>query len=141
GYRCGHRVRLWKYARRLERFDDHHAAAAKRAGMGDLVRLSCTIAAARASPVPRSLRALASSSLQQLTPVPSLSHAPLRGQVSARYVICRRGAGGAHDNLDGLGPHRPRHERSRGSGTAYARVAGTGWLVFVELPIEEWTKN
>ena len=25
--------------------------------------------------------------------------------------------------------------------TAYARVAGTGWLVFVELPIEEWTKN
>ncbi|HEY4961273.1 MAG TPA: cache domain-containing protein [Terriglobales bacterium] len=23
---------------------------------------------------------------------------------------------------------------------AYARVAGTGWLVFVELPIEEWTK-
>jgi beta-lactamase regulating signal transducer with metallopeptidase domain len=24
---------------------------------------------------------------------------------------------------------------------AYARVAGTGWLVFVELPIEEWTKN
>jgi len=25
--------------------------------------------------------------------------------------------------------------------TAYARVPGTGWLVFVELPIEEWTKN
>jgi beta-lactamase regulating signal transducer with metallopeptidase domain len=24
---------------------------------------------------------------------------------------------------------------------AYARVADTGWLVFVELPIEEWTKN
>jgi hypothetical protein len=24
---------------------------------------------------------------------------------------------------------------------AYARVKGTGWLVFVELPIEEWTKN
>jgi bla regulator protein blaR1 len=24
---------------------------------------------------------------------------------------------------------------------AYARVAGTGWLVFVELPIEEWTKK
>jgi beta-lactamase regulating signal transducer with metallopeptidase domain len=24
---------------------------------------------------------------------------------------------------------------------AYARVAGTGWLVFVELPMEEWTKN
>jgi hypothetical protein len=24
---------------------------------------------------------------------------------------------------------------------AYARVPGTGWLVFVELPIEEWTKN
>jgi hypothetical protein len=24
---------------------------------------------------------------------------------------------------------------------AYARVAGTGWLVFVELPIEEWTRN
>jgi len=24
---------------------------------------------------------------------------------------------------------------------AYARVAGTGWLVFVQLPIEEWTKN
>ncbi len=24
---------------------------------------------------------------------------------------------------------------------AYARVAGTGWLVFVELPIGEWTKN
>src|SRR6516165_12126977 len=24
---------------------------------------------------------------------------------------------------------------------AYARVAGPGWLVFVELPIEEWTKN
>jgi hypothetical protein len=24
---------------------------------------------------------------------------------------------------------------------AYARVAGTGWLVFVELPLEEWTKN
>ena len=24
---------------------------------------------------------------------------------------------------------------------AYARVASTGWLVFVELPIEEWTKN
>jgi hypothetical protein len=23
---------------------------------------------------------------------------------------------------------------------AYARVAGPGWLVFVELPIEEWTK-
>jgi hypothetical protein len=23
---------------------------------------------------------------------------------------------------------------------AYARVAGVGWLVFVELPIEEWTK-
>ena len=22
---------------------------------------------------------------------------------------------------------------------AYARVAGPGWLVFVELPIEEWT--
>ena len=22
---------------------------------------------------------------------------------------------------------------------AYARVAGVGWLVFVELPIEEWT--
>jgi hypothetical protein len=25
--------------------------------------------------------------------------------------------------------------------TAYARVPGTGWLVFMELPIEEWTKN
>jgi bla regulator protein blaR1 len=24
---------------------------------------------------------------------------------------------------------------------AYARVVGTGWLVFVELPIEEWAKN
>ena len=24
---------------------------------------------------------------------------------------------------------------------AYARVAGPGWLVFVELPLEEWTKN
>ena len=24
---------------------------------------------------------------------------------------------------------------------AYARVAGPGWLVFVELPIEEWTRN
>jgi hypothetical protein len=24
---------------------------------------------------------------------------------------------------------------------AYARVADTGWLVFVELPIEEWTRN
>jgi beta-lactamase regulating signal transducer with metallopeptidase domain len=24
---------------------------------------------------------------------------------------------------------------------AYARVAGTGWLVFVELPLEEWTKG
>jgi beta-lactamase regulating signal transducer with metallopeptidase domain len=24
---------------------------------------------------------------------------------------------------------------------AYARVAGTGWLVLVELPIEEWSKN
>jgi len=24
---------------------------------------------------------------------------------------------------------------------AYARVAGTGWVVFVELPIEEWAKN
>jgi len=24
---------------------------------------------------------------------------------------------------------------------AYARVAGPGWLVFVELPIGEWTKN
>jgi hypothetical protein len=24
--------------------------------------------------------------------------------------------------------------------TAYARVMGPGWLVFVELPIEEWTK-
>jgi beta-lactamase regulating signal transducer with metallopeptidase domain len=24
---------------------------------------------------------------------------------------------------------------------AYARVTDTGWLVFVELPIEEWTKN
>jgi hypothetical protein len=24
---------------------------------------------------------------------------------------------------------------------AYARVPGPGWLVFVELPIEEWTKN
>jgi hypothetical protein len=24
---------------------------------------------------------------------------------------------------------------------AYARVPATGWLVFVELPIEEWTKN
>jgi beta-lactamase regulating signal transducer with metallopeptidase domain len=24
---------------------------------------------------------------------------------------------------------------------AFARVTGTGWLVFVELPIEEWTKN
>jgi beta-lactamase regulating signal transducer with metallopeptidase domain len=24
---------------------------------------------------------------------------------------------------------------------AHARVAGTGWLVFVEVPIEEWTKN
>jgi hypothetical protein len=23
---------------------------------------------------------------------------------------------------------------------AYARVAGPGWLVFVEFPIEEWTK-
>jgi hypothetical protein len=23
---------------------------------------------------------------------------------------------------------------------AYARVAGVGWLVFVELPIDEWTK-
>jgi hypothetical protein len=23
---------------------------------------------------------------------------------------------------------------------AYARVAGPGWLVFVELPMEEWTK-
>jgi hypothetical protein len=23
---------------------------------------------------------------------------------------------------------------------AYARVAGPGWLVLVELPIEEWTK-
>ena len=22
---------------------------------------------------------------------------------------------------------------------AFARVAGTGWLVFAELPIEEWT--
>lgn len=25
--------------------------------------------------------------------------------------------------------------------TAYARVPSTGWLVFVDLPIEEWTKN
>jgi len=25
--------------------------------------------------------------------------------------------------------------------TAYARVAGPGWLVLVELPVEEWTKN
>lgn len=25
--------------------------------------------------------------------------------------------------------------------TAYARVPGAGWLVFVDLPIEEWTKN
>jgi hypothetical protein len=24
---------------------------------------------------------------------------------------------------------------------AYARVADTGWLVFVQLPIEEWAKN
>jgi hypothetical protein len=24
---------------------------------------------------------------------------------------------------------------------AYARVAGPGWLVFVELPLGEWTKN
>ena len=24
---------------------------------------------------------------------------------------------------------------------AYARVTGTGWLVFVELPVEEWAKN
>ena len=24
---------------------------------------------------------------------------------------------------------------------AYARVPGPGWLVFVELPIEEWTKD
>jgi hypothetical protein len=24
---------------------------------------------------------------------------------------------------------------------AYARVAGPGWLVFVELPVGEWTKN
>jgi hypothetical protein len=24
---------------------------------------------------------------------------------------------------------------------AHARVAGTGWLVFVELPVEEWAKN
>jgi hypothetical protein len=24
---------------------------------------------------------------------------------------------------------------------AFARVAGTGWMVFVELPMEEWTKN
>jgi hypothetical protein len=24
---------------------------------------------------------------------------------------------------------------------AFARVEGTGWLVFVELPLEEWTKN
>jgi bla regulator protein blaR1 len=24
---------------------------------------------------------------------------------------------------------------------AYARVAGPGWLVFAELPVEEWTKN
>jgi hypothetical protein len=24
---------------------------------------------------------------------------------------------------------------------AYARVVGPGWLVFVELPIEEWAKN
>jgi len=23
----------------------------------------------------------------------------------------------------------------------YTRVAGPGWLVFVELPIGEWTKN
>jgi hypothetical protein len=23
----------------------------------------------------------------------------------------------------------------------YTRVAGPGWLVFVELPVEEWTKN
>jgi hypothetical protein len=23
----------------------------------------------------------------------------------------------------------------------YTRVAGLGWLVFVELPIGEWTKN
>ncbi len=25
--------------------------------------------------------------------------------------------------------------------TAYARVPSTGWLVFVDLPVEEWTKN
>ena len=25
--------------------------------------------------------------------------------------------------------------------TAYARVPSTGWLVFVDLPIEEWAKN
>jgi len=24
---------------------------------------------------------------------------------------------------------------------AYARVAGTGWIVFVELPIEEWSRT
>jgi len=24
---------------------------------------------------------------------------------------------------------------------AFARVAGTGWVVFAEMPIEEWTKN
>jgi hypothetical protein len=24
---------------------------------------------------------------------------------------------------------------------AFARVAGTGWLVFAELPMEEWAKN
>jgi hypothetical protein len=37
-------------------------------------------------------------------------------------------------------PHITRDMNDQKVVAAYARVAGFGWLVFVELPIEEWTK-
>jgi beta-lactamase regulating signal transducer with metallopeptidase domain len=49
---------------------------------------------------------------------------------------------GARTTADSTGSVRTaRDMNGREVMSVYARVPGTGWLVFVELPIEEWTKN
>ena len=50
------------------------------------------------------------------------------------------GAGGARDEVSTGSAHIARDMNDQKVVVAYARVAGPGWLVFVELPIEEWTK-
>ena len=37
-------------------------------------------------------------------------------------------------------PRTARDMNNQSVVAVYARVAGPGWLVFVELPIEDWTK-